>query len=131
VKLDGIDHIALTVADVPRSVGWYQATLGLERRYEAAWGDYPAVVCAGETCLALFPAGAEPPSAPPAGAGAGMRHLAFRVDRANFAAAQQHLSRQGIRWHLEDHGIAYSIYFQDPDGHRLEITTYDLGPDAG
>jgi hypothetical protein len=26
---------------------------------------------------------------------------------------------------VSDHGQAFSIYFQDPYGHRLEITTYD------
>jgi ketosteroid isomerase-like protein len=25
-----------------------------------------------------------------------------------------------------DHETAHSVYFQDPDGHRLEITTYEL-----
>jgi hypothetical protein len=27
---------------------------------------------------------------------------------------------------VSDHGQAYSIYFNDPWGHRLEITTYDV-----
>jgi hypothetical protein len=26
-----------------------------------------------------------------------------------------------------DHGQALSIYFRDPYGHRLEVTTYDVG----
>jgi len=32
-----------------------------------------------------------------------------------------------IALEFQDHGIAHSIYFFDPDGHALEITTYDLG----
>lgn len=126
VTVEGIDHVALTVADVARAVAWYQEVLGLERRYQAAWGDYPAMVCAGATCLALFPPDAGAPGAAARGGASQLRHLAFRVDRANFVAAQQTLSRHGISWRQEDHGIARSIYFQDPDGHRLEITTYDL-----
>ena len=55
-----------------------------------------------------------------------MRHLAFRVDAANFAGARQALEARGIALQFQDHGIAHSIYFHDPDGHELEITTYDL-----
>jgi len=27
---------------------------------------------------------------------------------------------------FQNHGIAHSIYFRDPDGHELEITTYEV-----
>jgi catechol-2,3-dioxygenase len=30
-----------------------------------------------------------------------------------------------------DHETAHSIYFTDPDGHRLEITTYEPERTAG
>ena len=56
LRVEGIDHVALTVRDVPRSVAWYRDVLGLERQYEEVWGDFPAVVGAGTTALALFPA---------------------------------------------------------------------------
>lgn len=26
-----------------------------------------------------------------------------------------------------DHGLSHSVYFTDPDGNRIELTTYDLG----
>lgn len=55
MNLDQIDHVALTVSDPQKSLEWYRDVLGLERRYEDAWGDYPIVVCAGETGIALFP----------------------------------------------------------------------------
>ena len=42
-NLEGIDHVALAVRDVARSVAWYQRVLGLERRYQEAWGDMPSV----------------------------------------------------------------------------------------
>ena len=44
LKLDELDHIALTVQDVGRSATWYQDVLGLERRHEESWGDYPVFV---------------------------------------------------------------------------------------
>ena len=53
-------------------------------------------------------------------------HFALRADRKNFERAQQELKQRGIAFHFEDHGIAHSIYFGDPDGHKLEITTYEL-----
>jgi catechol-2,3-dioxygenase len=55
-----------------------------------------------------------------------MLHLAFRADMENFLAAQRELEKRGIKFGFEDHEISHSIYFRDPDGHQLEITTYDL-----
>jgi catechol 2,3-dioxygenase-like lactoylglutathione lyase family enzyme len=55
-----------------------------------------------------------------------MLHLAFRADRKNFGAAQQELKTRGIKFEFQDHEIAHSIYFRDPDGHQLEITTYEI-----
>ena len=55
----------------------------------------------------------------------GIDHVA-RADRANFTAAKAALSERGIAFEEQHHGIAESIYFHDPDGHELEITTYEL-----
>ena len=27
--------------------------------------------------------------------------------------------------HFSDHGLSHSIYLRDPDGHQIELTTYD------
>jgi catechol-2,3-dioxygenase len=53
-------------------------------------------------------------------------HVAFRVDREAFEAAQRELSERGIETSFSDHGASHSIYFEDPDGHRLELTTYEV-----
>ena len=126
LRLEGIDHVALTVRDVARSVAWYRETLGLERRHEEAWGDHPAVVCAGNTCLALFPCAAPAPGPPPDRNAIAMQHLAFRVDRTHFEKAQAALREREITFQFQDHAISHSITFSDPDGHRLEITTYEV-----
>ena len=55
-----------------------------------------------------------------------MRHLAFRADGENFAKARQELTERGLEVEFQDHGLAHSIYFHDPDGHEIEITTYGL-----
>jgi catechol 2,3-dioxygenase-like lactoylglutathione lyase family enzyme len=127
VQLEGLDHIAITVRDVPRSVEWYQSVLGLERRYQEAWGDYPAVVGIGTTSIALFPVSSGEPTSLPARHALGMRHVAFRATAANFAAARQALTRYGISFEFQHHQISQSIYFTDPDGYQIEITTYDIG----
>ena len=124
VEIAHIDHVAIAVTDVERSVDWYCDVLGMERRHPE-WGSMPTMVCAGETCVALFPVEGE--ASPPPGRGAiAMRHLAFRVDRSGFDRAQEDLRERGIAFEFMDHETAHSVYFADPDGHRLEITTYEL-----
>ena len=125
-ELEGIDHVALAVRDVPSSVRWYQEVLGLERLHEEAWGDYPAVVGIGGTAIALFPVQGSDPKPRPDRDVLAMRHLAFRANAENFARAQRELTDRGVEFEFQNHGIANSIYFHDPDGHEIEITTYDL-----
>ncbi len=126
LKLEQIDHVALTVTNVERSIAWYQEVLGLERRYAAVWGNRPAALCAGETCIALFAADTPDPKAQPDHNTLVMRHVAFRVDRARFEEAQKELVARGVELEFEDHAISRSVYLYDPDGHRIEITTYEL-----
>lgn len=126
-RIRHIDHVALTVQDVERSVAWYRDVLGLERRHEAIWGKMPAVMYAGETAVALFQATSRSPAPGPEHANTTvMRHLAFQVDRANFLRAQSELRGRGILVAFEDHQISHSIYFHDPDGYEIELTTYEL-----
>ena len=126
LRVEGIDHVALTVRDVARSVAWYQAVLGLERRYADVWGDCPAMLGAGSTSLALFPAPVPEPAPPPGREVLSIRHIAFRVDRASFDRAREALQAHGVVPSFEDHVAAHSLYFPDPDGHQLEITTYEI-----
>lgn len=125
-RLEGIDHVALTVRDVRRSARWYVEVLGLERRFEEEWGDFPAVVGIGTTSLALFPVKGTDPPPPPGPDTLCFRHVAFRVDRENFARARDTLAARGIALEFQDHGAAHSLYLADPDGHQLEITTYAI-----
>jgi len=125
-SIEGIDHIALAVSDVERSVAWYKQVLGLERRYEEAWGSYPAVVGVGTTSIALFPVEGTEAKPSPGCDVLAMRHFAFRTDRANFDLARRELSQRQISFESQHHGISESIYFHDPDGHEVEITTYEV-----
>jgi catechol 2,3-dioxygenase-like lactoylglutathione lyase family enzyme len=126
MELEGIDHVAVGVRDIERSAKWYIEVLGFERLHEGVWNGVPTFVGKGNTGLALFPATANQKSAPSSHRDLRMLHLAFRANRQNFLAAQQELEKRGIKFEFQDHEISHSIYFRDPDGHALEITTYDL-----
>ena len=127
MQLEGIDHVALAVRDVEQAANWYVDVLGFERRYEDVWDGIPTFIARGNTAIALFPLrNNDSPSARGTGR-IGMLHLAFRANRENFLWAQQELKKRGIEFEFQDHEISHSIYFRDPDGHELEITTYELG----
>ncbi len=124
MQLEGIDHVALGVRDIERSAKWYIDVLGFERLHEGMWDGVPTFIGKGDTGIALFPADQE--TKPSGRREIRMLHLAFRANRENFLAAQRELEKRGIEFEFQDHEIAHSIYFSDPDGHILEITTYEL-----
>lgn len=125
-EVEGLDHVALAVRDVERSANWYVEVLGFERRYEGMWNDVPVFVVRGETAIALFPRGNDRALPSQSREPGRILHLALRANRKNFSAAQRDLTSRGIAFHFQDHEISHSIYFRDPDGIELEITTYEL-----
>jgi catechol 2,3-dioxygenase-like lactoylglutathione lyase family enzyme len=122
MNLERIDHIGINVHDLTQSFRFYQSVFGFEivHKWVTTW-----MVGKGEIRLGLF----QRPSAVPIShidnAGA-ITHVAFRTDSAGFAAAQETFKKLGIAFDPpEDTGIAYSVFVLDPDGHQIEITTYD------
>jgi catechol 2,3-dioxygenase-like lactoylglutathione lyase family enzyme len=129
MKVQHIDHVAISVSDIERSIEWYTSVLGLEHRPVVEWGEYPQMVCAGDTCIALFPPGdhgAREMSEIDKRSRLTMQHFAFKVDAANFQRAQDEFGSTGIDFRFADHGICHSVYIKDPDGHTIEITTYEI-----
>jgi catechol 2,3-dioxygenase-like lactoylglutathione lyase family enzyme len=126
MQLEGIDHIAMSVSDVPCAAAWYIDVLGFEPRHEGMWNGVPVFIGKGNTAIALFPHHRH--SAPSSVHSSRPRflHLAFRTDAAGFQTSQQELKDRGIPFDFQDHQISHSIYFRDLDGHELEITTYEL-----
>lgn len=119
----GLDHVAIAVEDVERSRRFYSEVLGLERAHEE-W-DVPVVLAANGTGVAIFDKDLHPGNdeGQPA---TRILHIAFRLDREGFERAREQLAAEGLEPHFSDHGIAHSIYFSDPDGHQLELTTYEV-----
>ena len=130
-----IDHVEMYVPDRCTAATWYQEVLGLTvlRDYEdwATDPHGPLMISSdgGNTKLALFEG--EPQGARET---AGFSLVAFRVDGQAFIDFLKRLSdvslvnrrgRQVTRRAVVDHERAYSIYFCDPYGHSLELTTYD------
>ena len=125
MNLQAIDHVALSVRDVERSAQWYIDLLGFERQHDNVWGNYPVFVGKNDAAMALFPIRKKEDSASTAAA-TRVLHFAFRTDRENFSRAQDELKKRAIAFEFEDHDISHAIYFHDPDGHKIEITTYEL-----
>jgi len=130
-----LDHVELFVRDRYEAASWYERALGLEIVEECRhWAENPngpLMISSdgGATKLALFTG--EPQGARET---AGFHRVAFAVDARAFLAFLDRLSslqlqdHQGRPVHADavvDHQQAYSIYFADPYGHRLEVTTYD------
>jgi catechol-2,3-dioxygenase len=126
MQLEGIDHVALSVRDIKGSTNWYIEVLGFERLHEGMWNSVPTFIGKGNTAIALFPVKSHAEPTGPSRESIRILHLAFRADYKNFLAAQRELEKRGITFEFQDHEIAHSIYFSDPDGHQLEITTYEL-----
>ncbi len=120
-QVNGIDHVEVYVRDLDASVRWYRDVLGLEEQMR--WDPEPVMIGRGSTRLALFRAEA---GARQSSEGLRFIRVAWSTDREGFQVAQKHLAALGISFRGPvDHCRAFSIYFTDPDGHPLEITTYD------
>ena len=123
MKVLALDHIAIPVSDMDRSIHWYMKMFGLERRFEKEWGTDPAFLCIGGTCVALLSTMRGLPSSyPPT-----VRHFCFRTDEEGFVRALDELKESRIPFDLDDHKVSRSLYFQDPDGHWIEVTAYTPG----
>ncbi len=133
--VDQIDHVELFVPDRHEAAAWYERVLGLRilSAFEQ-WARHPQGPLmissdAGSTKLALFQGMAGGP-----GDRAGFDRVAFRVGAANFKRFLDRLpdlqltddGGQVVTSNsVADHTAAYSLYFCDPFGHRLELTTYE------
>ena len=117
-----LNHAVLFVADLERSVAFYQAAFDMqvmarEPRADAAFLRLPR--SGNHHDLGLFGVGAQPPR--PRG-GLGLYHLAWQVDTIEELEQARHtLVEIGAYTGESSHGATKSVYAQDPDGNEFEV----------
>jgi catechol 2,3-dioxygenase-like lactoylglutathione lyase family enzyme len=113
IQASGLDHVVLHVNDVQRSKKFYTEILGMTPYRET---DRQVFLHAGHQGVALF----KSEDGASLTAGNDLNHLALNVASGTY---------EELKAELEQHGVAVSgrpgddhcIYFQDPDGHRLQL----------
>lgn len=137
--LNRIHHVAYRCRNAKATVEWYERVLGM--RYTTAFaedhvpstGEYDPYMhvfleCGGGNVLAFFELPNQPEMSRDLQTPAWVQHLAFKVaDLETLLAAKAHIEAQDIDVIGPTyHGIFKSIYFFDPNGHRLELAC-DIG----
>lgn len=103
-EVTGLDHIALNVTDVGRSVDWYRRHLGLAPTSQS---ESSAFLDCGPHFLALFRS-----SSP------GLAHYSYGLENYSQSEAAQRLRAVGIEPKLRGR----RIYFDDPDGIEVQLS---------
>lgn len=117
-----IGHVHLKVADLERSIAFYQGVLGFELTQRM--GERAAFLSAGgyhhHIGLNTWESRGGPPPAPGT---TGLYHVAIRYpDRSALADAFRRLTEAGIALEgAADHGVSEALYLRDPDGNGLEL----------
>lgn len=138
MHIEGIHHVAYRCNDAKETVEWYGRMLKMDFILAIAEDQVPSTrepdpymhifLDAGAgNVLAFFelptrPAMGRDPNTP-----SWVQHIAFKVkDRDTLLAYRAHLEEQGVEvLGVTDHAIFHSIYFFDPNGHRIELACPD------
>ena len=113
VQANGIDHIVLHVQDVSRAKKFYTELLGMTVYRE---NDRQVFLHAGQQGVALFKKQGDAPLT----TGNDMNHLALNVASGTYETLKGELEKYGVAVHGRP-GEDRCIYFEDPDGHRLQL----------
>jgi catechol 2,3-dioxygenase-like lactoylglutathione lyase family enzyme len=132
--IDGLLETALYVDDMARSVRFFRDVLGLAPMVESE--RLTAFDAGRQGVLLVFARGESLEDMPsgrglvPGHDGRGPLHMAFAIAADSYDAWRAHLIAAGVtmrgemRWPRGGH----SLYFEDPDGHVLELATPGLWP---
>jgi catechol 2,3-dioxygenase-like lactoylglutathione lyase family enzyme len=133
LPIRGLDHVAITCADVEATLDFYKRVLGATTRYEQEWraGQIPVVILQlGASRISVHDAAspAKPHAAAPT---PGSEDVCFRFD-GPIAEAASMLAGHGVEViegpvprPAADGGLGQSVYFRDPDGNLLELLSTD------
>lgn len=138
MKVDRIHHVAYRCKDAKETVLWYQTMLKMDFVLAIAEDLVPSTKApdpymhvfldAGDgNVLAFFELPTQPPMGRDPNTPEWVQHIAFKVkDRATLLEFRAHLEAHGVDvLGVTDHGAFHSIYFFDPNGHRVELAYPD------
>jgi catechol 2,3-dioxygenase-like lactoylglutathione lyase family enzyme len=131
VEVIGIDHVFVAVRDLRASEEFYDRVMPVLgfRKWETPIGDDPHVIFYNRHfAYSLRPAREGTPNHDPYAPG--LHHFCFRVvDEAAVDRAGDELRAAGVevtqpRYYSEYGPDYYAIFFEDPDGVRLEVMNF-------
>ncbi|MSP00582.1 MAG: VOC family protein [Acetobacteraceae bacterium] len=123
MKIDRIDHLNLTVADLDRSVEFYKRVLGMEADLV---GKGRAALHFGQQKIHLDAAGGTPAMSSEKRMPA---HICF-ITQSPVGEVTAHLERCGVPVRMGPGpragaiGTIQSVYIDDPDQNSIEISSY-------
>lgn len=138
MKIKRIHHVAYRCKNAKETTEWYQKMLNMDFILAFAENNVPSTKAPDPYMHIFLDAGMgnvlaffELPTQPEMGRDENtplwVQHIALEVeDLAALQAAREHLEANGVNvLGITNHGIFHSIYFFDPNGHRLELTYND------
>ncbi len=128
IRINGIDHVALSVRNLEKSLEFYTKVLGLkitEREYSKPGIEY--FLDCGTSLIGLIQGDPSGEKHLLQDSGLGGNHVSFRVDTKDFDRIVEEIKRLEITitFHKKREK-SWSLYFLDPDGNKLEITAWPL-----
>ena len=138
LNVERIHHVAYRCKDARQTVEWYKQMLNMDFVLAIAEDRVPSTKepdpymhifldAGGGNVLAFFELPTKAPMGRDPNTPEWVQHIAFRVkDRDTLLAYKAHLEANGVKvLGVTDHGAFHSIYFFDPNGHRLELACPD------
>ena len=135
IDIKQIHHVAYRCNDAKETVAFYKEYLNMDFLVAIAEDRVPSTkepdpymhvfLDAGQgNILAFFELPTKPKMGRDPNTPEWVQHIAFEVaDREALIAAKKELEDKGLDViGITNHGIIHSIYFFDPNGHRLELT---------
>ena len=124
-RLDGLNHITLTVRDLERSRHWYESVLGFQTLKTVEVGAYSMAVLGNpesRTVIALT-RHAKTGDRPFDETTTGLDHLSFAVtDMDELKVWSAHFERLGVAHSpLAEDPFGLVLVFRDPDNIQLEL----------
>lgn len=128
-EISNINHVALTVTDVARSVSWYEEVLGLTRVMEGPHpdgaGSFVLLATPDFSVMVGLHAHDANDSERFSEVVTGLDHVSFGVkNHEELEAGQARLSELGIEHSPVNDQVGYSVVvFRDPDNVQLEFVS--------